>query len=202
MKNEHNTAWASYDFESAKYFNSYKKLYFSKVHKQFVRFLSKDTNSEILDIGCGSGRDALSLARRGYKVTAVEPSEKMLNLAKEKSNHKNIYWIKDSLPHLLKLGQNTYNFILISAVWMHIEPHDRKKSLRRISELMEAGGQLAITLRLGIPDPSRRMYPISAEEFLAQAADENLTPIYISKITKDSLNRRDVTWKKLVLQKN
>jgi len=126
----------------------------------------------------------------------------MLNLAKEKSNHKNIYWIKDSLPHLLKLGQNTYNFILISAVWMHIEPHDRKKSLRRISELMEAGGQLAITLRLGIPDPSRRMYPISAEEFLAQAADENLTPIYISKITKDSLNRRDVTWKKLVLQKN
>lgn len=36
----------------------------------------------VLDAGCGFGRHAVELARRGFSVTAVDPSEAMINSAK------------------------------------------------------------------------------------------------------------------------
>ncbi|PYD84407.1 hypothetical protein DNF23_54720, partial [Pseudomonas syringae pv. pisi] len=189
MTLKNSTPWASYDAESVKYFDIYSKLYFSNIHRQFIRFLPESTNAKVLDIGSGSGRDALSLARRGYQVTAVEPSEKMLTLAKTKNNHKNITWLTDCLPDLSSLNNNTYDFVLMSAIWMHIKPHERKSSLKRISSLLKEGSYLAITLRIGTPDLSRMMYPVSEEEFLTRSFETSLGPIYISKEIKDSLNR-------------
>ena len=37
----------------------------------------------VLDLGCGTGRHAHSLAKRGYQVTGIERSESMLSVAKE-----------------------------------------------------------------------------------------------------------------------
>ena len=42
-------------------------------------------NSLILDLGCGTGRHAIELARRGYTVTGVDLSESMLNRARDKA---------------------------------------------------------------------------------------------------------------------
>jgi SAM-dependent methyltransferase len=39
----------------------------------------------ILDIGCGTGRHALELTRRGYKITGVDLSDAMLKRAREKA---------------------------------------------------------------------------------------------------------------------
>ena len=202
MISRKNTTWASYDSDSTKYFENYNKLYFSNVHKQFIKFLPPNVNAKILDIGCGSGRDALSLARRGYQVTAVEPSNKMLALAQEKNSHKNIAWVNDCLPHLSTLCNNTYDFILMSAVWMHIAPKDRNVSIKRLSDLLKAGRHLAITLRIGAPDTNRIMYPTPIEEILNLSSEYNLTPAYISRETKDSMNREEIIWRKIVFIKN
>jgi len=40
----------------------------------------------ILDIGCGTGRHSLELARRGYEVTGIDLSDSQLTLAREKAN--------------------------------------------------------------------------------------------------------------------
>jgi SAM-dependent methyltransferase len=40
---------------------------------------------KILDIGCGTGRHSIELAKRGYQITGVDLSESMLNRAKEKA---------------------------------------------------------------------------------------------------------------------
>jgi hypothetical protein len=125
----------------------------------------------------------------------------MLTLAQTKNNHKNIRWVNDCLPSLSTLNKNVYDLALLSAVWMHIKPNERGISLKRISDLLKVDGRLAITLRMGTPDSKRMMYPVSIEELLAQSDRANLEPIYISRQTKDSLNRNEITWKKIVLQK-
>ena len=43
------------------------------------------TGASVLDIGCGTGRHALELARRGYRVTGIDLSEGMLNVARAKA---------------------------------------------------------------------------------------------------------------------
>jgi len=47
--------------------------------------LGFDKSKTILDIGCGTGRHAIELARRGYKVTGVDLSKSQLERAKEKA---------------------------------------------------------------------------------------------------------------------
>ena len=44
----------------------------------------------ILDIGCGTGRHAIELVKRGYKVIGIDLSESQLKRAKEKAKAKNL----------------------------------------------------------------------------------------------------------------
>jgi len=49
------------------------------------RELDGDTSRRILDVGCGTGRHAIELARRGYRVTGVDLSEAQLQRARGKA---------------------------------------------------------------------------------------------------------------------
>jgi len=65
---------------------NYGKESFTKGTKEEVNFIEDEINFDkkikILDIGCGTGRHSLELARRGYKVTGIDLSDSMLNKAK------------------------------------------------------------------------------------------------------------------------
>lgn len=64
---------------------------------EFVKpYLTND--SHILDLACGSGTFANSIANLGYKVSGLDLSEEIINIAKEKSkiNHNEIdFQVKD-----------------------------------------------------------------------------------------------------------
>ena len=47
--------------------------------------IDRDKSVRILDIGCGTGRHAIELAKRGYRVTGVDLSETLLARAREKA---------------------------------------------------------------------------------------------------------------------
>lgn len=49
------------------------------------RELGGDRSKRILDIACGTGRHAVELAKRGYRVTGFDLSEGQLRLAREKA---------------------------------------------------------------------------------------------------------------------
>jgi 2-polyprenyl-3-methyl-5-hydroxy-6-metoxy-1,4-benzoquinol methylase len=74
-------------------FENYGKKYDSEVFTQgtlgecdFIeREIGGNRNIRILDIGCGTGRHSIELARRGYTVTGIDLSESMLIRAKEKA---------------------------------------------------------------------------------------------------------------------
>ncbi len=51
----------------------------SAVHSLLVRFLPEKVS--VLEIGCGSGRDSAFLIAKGYDVTAIEASPKMIKVA-------------------------------------------------------------------------------------------------------------------------
>jgi 2-polyprenyl-3-methyl-5-hydroxy-6-metoxy-1,4-benzoquinol methylase len=52
--------------------------------------LGNNKSARILDIGCGTGRHALELTRRGYRVTGIDLSEAMLARAREKALRENL----------------------------------------------------------------------------------------------------------------
>ena len=79
-------------------FDNYAKGYDSESYVQGtvgeVDFIEKelgfDKSKNILDIGCGTGRHAIELAKRGYKVTGIDLSKAQLERAKEKAKGVNL----------------------------------------------------------------------------------------------------------------
>jgi 2-polyprenyl-3-methyl-5-hydroxy-6-metoxy-1,4-benzoquinol methylase len=74
-------------------FENYAKTYenetFTKGTLQEVDFIEQeigfDRTLEILDVGCGTGRHAIELAKRGYAVTGIDLSTSQLERAREKA---------------------------------------------------------------------------------------------------------------------
>jgi ubiquinone/menaquinone biosynthesis C-methylase UbiE len=58
--------------------------------------LSLQPGSSILDVGCGTGRHSIELAKRGYTVTGLDLSSEMLTRAADaaKSAGVNVNWIR------------------------------------------------------------------------------------------------------------
>jgi len=71
------------------YANSYDKEIYTQGTIAEVDFIEKeighDTSRTILDIGCGTGRHAIELAKRGYSVTGIDLSDSQLARAREKA---------------------------------------------------------------------------------------------------------------------
>lgn len=55
-----------------------------------LRNVSLSKNSKILDMACGAGRHAVILARKGFDVTGVDLSEKLISIAKKISIKENL----------------------------------------------------------------------------------------------------------------
>jgi len=88
----HKKQWYVELFEN--YGNQYDRESFTKGTIGEVNFLEKefdfDRSIHILDVGCGTGRHAIELTKRGYHVTGVDLSENQLALARKKAADSNL----------------------------------------------------------------------------------------------------------------
>lgn len=58
------------------------------------------SDQKVLELGCGTGRVSLALAKKGAIVTAVDISRVMLDLAEKERAHKKITYIEDNITQL------------------------------------------------------------------------------------------------------
>ena len=79
-------------------FENYGMNYDNEVYVQgtigecdfFEREIKHDKSARILDIGCGTGRHSIELAKRGYIVVGIDQSESLLKRADEKAAEQNV----------------------------------------------------------------------------------------------------------------
>lgn len=53
--------------------------------------ICRNKDARILDVGCGTGRHAIELAKRGYRVTGIDLSDSLLERAREKAAKSNVH---------------------------------------------------------------------------------------------------------------
>ena len=63
----------------------YWEIYDAVTWEHMRRFLPPDLSTRVLDVGCGTGKWGLRLAKSGYRVTLSDLSQKMLDQAAKKS---------------------------------------------------------------------------------------------------------------------
>ena len=191
-----------YSRNAKKFFNQYQQLAFEDVHRNWLHHLPDDP-WHALDIGAGSGRDAAALAKRDWRVVAVEPAAELRQLGEEATKGLSVQWIDDRLPELGKVSALGYRFnlILVSAVWMHLPPSERDEAFNKLTELSIPDGIIVITLRHGPGDGERIFHETSRSELEGLADEKALTALSTDEsLQYDQLGRDHVWWETVVLK--
>jgi SAM-dependent methyltransferase len=161
--------------------------------------------SRILDIGSGTGRDAAWFASNGHRVVAVEPTEAMRQPAMALHPSPRIEWLNDSLPDLdlVRSRGETFDLVLLSAVWMHLDQEQRRQAMPNVASLLRSGGTLIMLVRHGPVPPGRRMFEVSAEETIELATMQNLHLVLNlrTESTQASNRAAGISWTNLVFAK-
>lgn len=182
-----------------------RTLDFSKVCADFIAFLPTHP-AKVLDVGSGAGQNAIALAALGFKVTAVEPVQSFLEASKEADTTQAVKWLQGDLPHLnclpltLDKSLEKFDFVLIAAVWHHLDETQRELAVLRLSRLIKKGGKCAISLRNGPAGLGSRVFATDVKQTIRQF--ENLGFQSLLSITNQNsilANKEDVKWARIVL---
>jgi protein-L-isoaspartate O-methyltransferase len=177
----------------------YGSVTFEEVHGGVLDLLPP-APARVLDVGAGTGRDAAALARRGYRVVAVEPVRELREVAQSLNPCGNVRWVEDSLPTLSRL-EEPFELVLVSAVWMHLPPTERGQAMERLAALLAPAGLLVVSLRRGAPPMDRVMFDVPAEEVVRDGERAALRLVRLVEDGVDRLGRAEVWWQTVVLRK-
>lgn len=104
----------------------------------------------ILDLGAGTGRLALPLAQRGYRVTAVDASGEMLTKLRCKAEQMSIGSIRTvtasvaDLRVSLRRGEFDLALLVFSVVSYLVSEHELRRAAAGIRDALADGGDLLI----------------------------------------------------------
>lgn len=194
-----------YGEQAKTYAASYMTLKTKDVLPHFIARLAKiekPAQKNVLDIACGSGRDAFYMAEMGFTVTAVDGSKEMLSEASRCNGHPSVAYMQDIGPKfnaLVRRGQK-FDVILVSSFLFHLDQADRKQFYRTLSALAADNCYLHVLLRYGPCRDDRVMFDVPVQE-LEDFAKEHGFNFTQNAPTKDKLNREDVHWRAVDLNR-
>ena len=119
--------------------------YLQYVHDRELRFLLPRLPPEprVLDVGCGTGRLALSLADRAKEIIGTDVAESMVQRAREAAAtgaHRHLRVIRAPADQPLDVG--SFDVVLLSGVLNYLEDADVAKALRAAADALRPGGLL------------------------------------------------------------
>lgn len=185
--------------------NRYESADVSEVQKLLLQTFHK--NATLLEIGCGSGRDASFMVKQEYDVIAIDGSANMIEEAKKIHPELSKKLFHKTLPNNLKFD-NEFDGVYSIATLMHLSKEDITKIILQIYTLLKENGKFLISVSLFRDDVNVDGYDEKGRFFLLLSMDEWITlfqdigfKVLHTKKNKDGLNRGGIEWLTLVIQK-
>lgn len=192
-----------YEAQAPELIPRYESEAFEHKHRAELHLLPA-APAQVLDVGAGTGADAAWLAQQGHTVLAVEPTAAFRRAGQALHPHAGLEWLDDSLPHLAAVcaRRQTYALVMLTAVWMHLEPAERDAGMRTLASLLAPGGVLILSLRHGPVPEGRRMFEVSGKETIARARACGLACVLnvLTESTGAVNCAAGVTWTRLALR--
>jgi len=142
--------------------------FFEKVQEdipKITNLLKKKKAQKILDLGCGSGRHLVYLAKRGFDVYGFDVSEQGIEIAEN--------WLKkEKLKASFKIGDvykklpykdNFFDALISTQTLYHGRINNIRKLIKEIERILKPGGLIFITVtRMGPKKdiPKEKMWKI------------------------------------------
>jgi|LakMenE18May11ns_1017448.scaffolds.fasta_scaffold9813002_2 SAM-dependent methyltransferase len=125
----------------------YNSLY-PDVNKDNIDFFIDKLNGDnILDIGCGSGRDTEYFVNKGLDVVGIDLSDRFIEISKSKVP--NVKFIKMDMRNM-DFSLDSFDGIWSMASLLHIPKIEIKDTIIKFREVLKTNGIVYISVKLGV----------------------------------------------------
>jgi SAM-dependent methyltransferase len=111
-----------------------------------ANFVARLEPRSVLDAGCGTGRVAIELARRGLDVVGVDIDTSMLAAARDKAPE--LAWVEADLA-TMRLDRTFDVALMAGNVMIFLTPGTAGAVVERVAAHLDAGGRLVSGFQLG-----------------------------------------------------
>jgi SAM-dependent methyltransferase len=133
---------AYYDAHAEKYVRDTLGVDMAPLYEPFLTLVQ--VGGHILDVGCGSGRDALAFQRRGFRVTAIDASSEIARLASERTGQAVEVLRAQDLTY-----DNSFDGIWACASLLHVPSGEMDNVFARLTRALRPGGICYMSFKLG-----------------------------------------------------
>ena len=149
-------------------------------------FAEKTGAGKILDAGCGPGRDSKILTEKGFKVTGIDLSERMIEIAEQKKGKYHRMDVRD-----LEFQDEKFDGVLANQLIIFFDGEEREKAFRELERVLKPGGTIFLGLKKGEKPFKRERYDSSITQYplTEEKARELLENFKIHR--KDITERKD-----------
>ncbi|WP_439483430.1 class I SAM-dependent methyltransferase [Cyclobacterium plantarum] len=185
---------------------AYDKYYqtenlFGEPYPELIAFFAEyPKKGKLLDLGCGQGRDALSLARLGYAVTGIDSSKVGIDQMNQIGNAENLNLVG-------KVGDiyafdhfDRFDIILLDSMF-HFAKKDKEKEMgfiRKIVSQMKTGGLLVVCIQDMAKKVQVLNQSIDLTKPLNRLADKKFTYLYEDS---DSGYKSETDYRMVIVEK-
>ena len=187
-----------YNNNAQEFVNSTFMVDMQSLYQPFLNLLPDF--GRILDLGCGSGRDALAFKNMGYQIEAMDYSAELVKKASDLTG------IEVRLQSFYDLDEiNTYDGIWACASLLHCERHRLVDVLQRMIQSLKANGVIYMSFKYGDQDREKdgREFTDLNEQQAGELLDHfNQVSLAKQWISIDKRPDRTEQWLNLLWKKN
>lgn len=116
--------------------------------EQVASLVELAPDAAVLDMGCGVGRHAIELARRGCRVTGVDLSDHLLEQARRTAAEEklDIEWVREDMRRFRRADDFDVVVSLLTSFGVFADPADDFRAAENMNAALKPGGQLVIDM--------------------------------------------------------
>ncbi len=140
---------AFYEGNAKQYYDGTVNTNMTVLYTPFLTYMP--TYASILDAGCGSGRDTLYFASRGYQVTAFDYSPALVKLATKLTGQEVL-----NLSFQDLVFENQFNGVWACSSLIHVPMDEMHDAILKLSRSMKMDGILYASFKHGTGEHDRK----------------------------------------------
>ena len=179
-----------YEDKAEEYLARTSQLDMESLYKPFLELIP--AGGTILDAGCGPGRDVLAFLKQGFRVTAFDASEKMVEIASTQTGVAALQMRFQELKYKQK-----FDGIWACASLLHVPFCELEDVLTRFRRALKTGGICFMSFKQGNGErfeDGRRFIDFTEATLQQKLADISGLSILRTWGTEDQAGRSGVQW--------
>lgn len=184
----------------------YESANMDNIH--FILINTFPPKSHLLEIGCGSGRDAVFLFRNGYDVLATDGSKEMIAEAKRCHPELTDRLKVIKIPDEFYFEPTSFDGVYSIATLMHLDKNEINKTIQNVAMILKAGSKFLFSVSVqrddvddyGKDQEGRYFTSMNRAEWVGCCEKYGMKHEY-SDLSGDGLGRVGIVWLTCIVRK-